>query len=247
METTKIIMGMPIIISIINATEADMDAVFDYFHTVDARFSTYKQESEMMRINRSELSLDECSIEMKEVLSLANETQKETGGYFSITRPDGMIDPSGIVKGWAIRNAAKFVEEWGYDNYFLNVGGDIQSKGFDSNGDVWTVGIRNPFKLNEIIKVVYPHGNGVATSGNYIRGDHIYNPHLMDDKELCDIVSLTVVAPDVYEADRFATAAFAMGKKGILFIENLEGFEGYMIDAKGIATMTTGFEKMTHD
>ena len=43
------------------------------------------------------------------------------------------------------------------------------------------------------------------------------------------------------EADRFATAAFAMGKDGILFIENLPGFEGYAIDAKGIATMASGF------
>jgi len=45
----------------------------------------------------------------------------------------------------------------------------------------------------------------------------------------------------VYEADRFATAAFAMGKKGILFIESLTGFEGYAVDNKGIATYTNGF------
>jgi thiamine biosynthesis lipoprotein len=45
----------------------------------------------------------------------------------------------------------------------------------------------------------------------------------------------------VLEADRFATAAFAMGKAGIAFIEQLPGFEGYTIDAQGIATMTSGF------
>jgi thiamine biosynthesis lipoprotein len=60
---------------------------------------------------------------------------------------------------------------------------------------------------------------------------------------LQDIVSLTVIGPNVYEADRFATAAFAMGKRGIYFIEQLPGFEGYMIDAAARATFTSGFER----
>ena len=56
-----------------------------------------------------------------------------------------------------------------------------------------------------------------------------------------DIVSLTVIGPNIYEADRFATAAFAMGKRGINFIETCPGLEGYMVDAAGMATETTGF------
>jgi thiamine biosynthesis lipoprotein ApbE len=64
-----------------------------------------------------------------------------------------------------------------------------------------------------------------------------------------DVVSLTVIGPNVYEADRFATAAFAMGKKGIYFIEQLPGFEGYMIDTSAQATYTSGFERyvLQHD
>ena len=54
-------------------------------------------------------------------------------------------------------------------------------------------------------------------------------------------VSVTVLGPNVYEADRFATAAFAMGPEGIHFIEELSGFEGYLIDKSGLATMTSGF------
>ena len=57
-----------------------------------------------------------------------------------------------------------------------------------------------------------------------------------------DIVSLTVIGPDVLEADRFSTAAFAMGKSGIHFIEDLPGFEGYVVDGAGIATQTSGFK-----
>jgi thiamine biosynthesis lipoprotein ApbE len=53
------------------------------------------------------------------------------------------------------------------------------------------------------------------------------------------------VGPDVCEADRFATGAFAMGEKGIRFIEERDGLEGYMIDKNGTATMTSGFSKYT--
>ena len=95
----------------------------------------------------------------------------------------------------------------------------------------------------EIIKVIYVSDEGVATSGTYIRGLHIYNPK--DHKPMDKIVSLTVIGPNVYEADRFATAAFAMGLDGINFIEKLPGFEGYIIDKGGVATVTTGFNKYT--
>ncbi len=60
---------------------------------------------------------------------------------------------------------------------------------------------------------------------------------------LVDVVSITIIGPNVFEADRFATAAFAMGRKGIQFIEELAGFEGYMIDAQACATYTSGFER----
>jgi len=237
-------MGMPATVEIVGGTQESLDAVFSYFNEVDARFSTYKQESEISKINRGEIKEPDYSSEMREIFALAEQTKKETGGYFSITTPGGSIDPSGIVKGWAIRGAATRAQAMGYHNYFLDIGGDIQSSGTDETGADWTVGIRNPFNRDEIVKAIRPLGRGIATSGTYIRGQHIYNPHA-PGQEIRDIVSLTVVGPDVYEADRFATAAFAMGKGGIAFIEALPGYEGYLIDGGGVATMTTGFESLT--
>jgi thiamine biosynthesis lipoprotein len=73
-----------------------------------------------------------------------------------------------------------------------------------------------------------------------MRGAHIYNPRDAAD-QLDEIVSLTVIGPDVLEADRMATAAFAMGRLGVYFIEALPDFEAYMIDRSGQATMTTHF------
>ncbi len=83
-------------------------------------------------------------------------------------------------------------------------------------------------------------GRGVATSGTYVRGQHIYDPHDRT-RPLTEIVGLTVVGPDILEADRFATAAFAMGRDGIVFIESMPGLEGYAIDKNGRATLTSGF------
>lgn len=234
-------MGMPIEIEIVGTeVQGVLDAAFSYLSVIDERFSTYKEGSEISRINRGELALAASSEEMQQVFAIAEKTKKETNGYFDITHPGGSIDPSGIVKGWAILNTAAIIRAAEYENYFVNAGGDIAMSGKNTEGKEWSVGIRNPFNIQEIIKVVYPYGKGIATSGSYIRGDHIYNPHAPEEK-IKEIVSITVIGPDVLEADRFATAAFAMGKKGIKFIEHLPGFEGYAIDAKGIATMTSGF------
>ena len=239
-------MGTPITIEVVDArakvgTIADL---FDYFTEIDERFSTYKPTSEIMQINRGEVLLADASSLMKEVFALAEKTKQKTNGYFDIMQPDGFIDPSGIVKGWAIFNAANILRAQGYTNFYIDAGGDIESAGVNEAGTAWSVGIKNPFKEDEIIKVLYPKGRGIATSGSYIRGSHIYNPHKPAD-DLSQVVSLTVLGPNVLEADRFATAAFAMGQKGISFIESLPGFEGYSIDDTGMATFTSNFESFT--
>lgn len=235
-------MGMPITVDILDAsaTEADIERVFAYFRYIDETFSTYKEESEISKINRGELSEEEYGDAVKTILALSEQTWQETQGYFDIEH-GGLIDPSGIVKGWAISQAAQMLKEAGFVNFYVDAGGDIQVAG-TNNGHAWRIGIRNPFNRTENVKVLTITDKGVATSGTAIRGQHVYNPY-QSEQPIQDIVSLTVIGPNVYEADRFATAAFAMGKRGIYFIERLEGFEGYMIDSSARATYTSGFER----
>ena len=243
MKQTRLMLGMPIIVEVVDASvkaEA-FDRIFDYFGYVDATFSTYKSASEISRINRGELLLKDASSDMQLIFALAEQTQQETNGYFDI-RNDGRIDPSGIVKGWAIYNAAQLLLNQGYENFYVDAGGDVQVMGKNAHEENWRLGIGNPFNLQESVKTLSLTNCGIATSGTYVRGDHIYNP-LQPDDPLDEIVSLTVIGPDVYEADRFATAAFVMGQEGIAFIEQLDGFEGYMIDKHGRATLTSGFNR----
>ncbi len=239
-------MGMPITVEICDASAGEFifDTIFSYFDYVDKKFSTYKDDSEITLINNNQLTEKDFSPDMREVFALSEETKKVTDGYFDIKLKNGKYNPSGLVKGWAIYNAAKLLKERGFKNFYVEAGGDIQVCGKSSQGQNWQVGIRNPFNQEEIIKVISLTDIGIATSGSYIRGDHIYNPH-DTDRVITEIVSLTVIGPNIYEADRFATAAFAMGKRGINFIESLPGFEGYMIDKTGIAIMTGGFKKYT--
>lgn len=241
MRATRVLMGMPISVEVVDAPgAAPIEAAFAYFEHVDQRFSPYRSDSEIAAINRGRLSPAGYSDAMREVLALAERTRRETGGFFDIRRRDGAIDPSGIVKGWAIRNAAAIVAAHGARDFFVDAGGDIQPSGRNPAGDEWSVGIRSPFDPDEIIKVVHPRGRGIATSGSYVRGQHIYDPH-RHDRPISDVVSLTVIGADVLEADRFATAAFAMGEDGILFIEQTAGLEGYAVDRHGRATLTSGF------
>jgi thiamine biosynthesis lipoprotein len=242
LRDTRLLMGMPITVEIVDSAPARlMDEVFAHFAAVDARFSVFKPDSEISALNQGRIAATEVSAEMQEVLALADRTRRETNGYFEIRRSDGLLDPCGIVKGWAVRDAAQLVRRSGVRDFFVDAGGDIQTGGKNGDGEDWKIGIRNPFNEREIIKAVTPKGRGIATSGTYVRGQHIYDP-LEPGRPIEDIVSLTVIGPDVLEADRFSTAAFAMGKAGIHFIEDLPGFEGYVVDADGIATQTSGFK-----
>jgi thiamine biosynthesis lipoprotein len=243
MKQTRAIMGMPITVEIVDATATNdiFDEIFGYFSYVDETFSTYKPDSEIMRINRGELAKTDWSDDVKTVFAMADETKQKTDGFFDIKKPDGSYDPSGIVKGWAIENAAAIATNAGFKNFFIDAGGDIQTSGVNAEGKPWSVGIKNPFKQDEVVKVLKASGDAVATSGTYVRGLHIYNPKTGAPAD--EIVSLTVAGGRICDADLIATAAFAMGKDGINFVERTPGFEGYAIDKDGMATMTSGFQK----
>lgn len=238
-------MGMPITVEIVGLQKDEglINEVFEYFDGVDQKFSTYKKESEITLINEKKIKPEDYSEEMKTVLSLCEKEKKETNGYFDINNK-GKLDPSGLVKGWAIYNAAEILKKNKIKNFYVEAGGDIQVWGKNANGKRWKVGIRNPFKISENVKIVRLNNEGMATSGTYLRGQHIYNPK-NKGALITEIVSLTVIGTNIYEADLKATSAFAMGKKGIYFIEDLPGFEAYVIDNQGIATYTSGFKKYT--
>ncbi|HEX5456704.1 MAG TPA: FAD:protein FMN transferase [Candidatus Saccharimonadales bacterium] len=244
MKQTELIMGMPITVEIAGSGDENLlKKVFDYFRYVDGKYSTYKEDSEISMINKG-LAEKNWSDEMKHVLKLCEDTKHQTMGYFDIEK-DGKLDPSGLVKGWAIRNAANLLKKHDAQDFYIDAGGDIQVSGVNADGELWKIGVRNPFNRSELIKSLRLKDGGIATSGTAVRGRHIYNPK-NTSKRPVEAVSLTVVGPDIYEADRFATAAFAMGPDGIHFIESLAGYEGYQVTNDKMATETSGLARYVH-
>ena len=242
MKEIRNIMTMPAVIEIVDAkaTPEIFEEIFDYLNSVDARFSIFKKDSEISLFNDGKILAEDLSADLKEILELCEKTKNETNGFFDI-RHNGKLDPTGMVKGWAIWKAGEILRQKGFKNFYIEIAGDIEIAGRNNEGKKWAIGIRNPFNRNEKVKVVYLSERGIATSGTYENGEHIYVPN--EDRKANEILSLTVIGKNIYEADRFATACFAMGREGINFIEKKPDLAGYMIDHAGIATFTSNFEQ----
>src|SRR5919112_4971373 len=117
------IMGMPIGI---DAPGVDVEPAFAWLREVDAVFSPYREDSEISRLDRGEIALADCRPEVDEVLMRCRALHAATGGYFSV-RPNGRLDPSGLVKGWAIDGAARKLAA--AERFCINAGGDVLVRG----------------------------------------------------------------------------------------------------------------------
>jgi FAD:protein FMN transferase len=226
------IMGMPIGIAVRDPWRVDVEPAFEWLRTVDATFSTYRDDSDISRLDRGELTIAECRPEVDEVLTRARELERATGGYFSV-RPAGRLDPSGLVKGWAIDGAAKKLGEAGAVTFCINAGGDVIVR-----GGPWRVGIRHPTRPDKLAAVLTVEDRAVATSGEYERGAHIVDPHT--GTRPTGLQSVTVVGPDLATADAYATAAFAMGADGPAWTASLPGYEALSITTDGKVLQTGG-------
>src|SRR4051812_46033442 len=153
------IMGMPIGIDARDQGGAAVDAAFDWLRQVDATFSTYREDSDISRLDRGELTLAECAPEVDAVLAECVVLRRATHGYFSV-RPAGRLDPSGLVKGWAVAGAARRLAEAGAERFCINAGGDVVAR-----GRPWRVGVRHPVEPDRLAAVLAVQDLAVATSG----------------------------------------------------------------------------------
>jgi thiamine biosynthesis lipoprotein len=235
-------MGMPIGIDVRDAhgVGAGVDAAFDWLRDVDAVFSTYREDSDISRLDRGEVNLAECRPEVDEVLTRCLALQRATGGFFSV-RPAGRLDPSGFVKGWAVAGAADRLAAAGAENFCINAGGDVVVRGRPQPDRLWRVGVRHPTDLERLAAVVAVEDLAVATSGQYERGAHIVDPYT--GRPPSGLLSVTLVGPDLATADAYATAAFAMGAAGPAWTTSLTGYDAMCITTERHVVSTPGFAR----
>jgi len=225
-----------------DAVQAALAEAVAGLHRVDAVFSTYRENSQISRLARDELTVAECDPEVAEVLELGAEAERTSDGWFSL-RYEGRLDPTGIVKGWAVERAARQLLRAGATGVSLNGGGDVQLLGTPGPQRPWRVGVADPLRPGGLAAVVSAAGASelaVATSGTAERGAHIVDPRT-GRSAVTDLVAVTVVAPSVTWADCWATAAFAMGsREGLRWLESLPDVEALLITAGDEVRCTGG-------
>jgi FAD:protein FMN transferase len=235
------IMGMPIVVDVRDLDDPGaVEPVFDWFRLVDATFSTYRDDSVVARLDRGELDAEDAPPDLREVLARCEELRLETGGYFDArARDPGRLNPSGLVKGWSVDRAAAILDELGSRNYAVNAGGDIRLCGGALPQQAWRVGIEHPRDRAQVAAVVEGRELAIATSGAYLRGEHVVDPHTRRPPE--GVLSVTIAGPDLATADAYATAAFAMGRKGPAWTARLRGYEALTILDDGRSLRTPEF------
>ncbi|MEY2398641.1 MAG: FAD:protein transferase [Actinomycetota bacterium] len=225
------------------------DDVFGWFHHVDDVFSTWRADTEISRLGRGELHLDDASSEVREVLDLCERVRAESGGAFDVrvgadprvTPREGLgpLDPSGLVKGWALKRAAALLRERGAHNFVINAGGDVVTGGRPARDEPWRVGVQHPSMRDRVAMVLGVTDMGVATSGRNERGDHIVDPRT--GLPATDVLAVTVVAADLALADGYATAALVLGHDGPAWLA-AHGLAAAVITNDGVVTSTAALD-----
>ena len=229
------VMGTEISIDVIDSHDRELiDELVRWFHHVDAEFSPYKDDSTITLIGRGELAPtdDDVSDDVREVLQRCGELNEESDGVFdvwSLPSPNGTrFDPCGYVKGWSVERAARYLRTNGVRDFLINAGGDVVAEGLDRGGLKWRVGIRHPADPLGLAMVLEVEGPlGIATSGSYERGAHIFDPRRNSPNT--ELASATVVGPNIAEADAFATTVYVMGIDGLQWLAERPGYSGCVI------------------
>ena len=238
----EMIMGTAIELTIVDApagvdVAALADRTFAWFHEVDHRFSTYKPDSEVSRVGRGELRIEDASPDLRTVVDACEQMRIATGGHFD-AYANRSFDPSGYVKGWSVQVASDRLSAAGIGNHCINAGGDIRVRGSGPDGGPWRIGIRHPWQLDKVAWVVAGTDLAIATSGTYERGLHVFDP--FRGEPVTYLRSVTVTGPDLAVADAYATAAMAMSERGPDWLAALDGYECAVITESGEAFRSEG-------
>jgi thiamine biosynthesis lipoprotein len=230
---------------------AVLDEVFAWFRRVDDLFSTWREDSEITRIGRGELLVEHASAEVAAVLALCDQVSIQSGGAFDITvgtdprvQPRlglGPLDPSGLVKGWGLDRAADLLHGHGVENFTINAGGDVITRGRPKPGEPWRIGIQHPWSRHAVAAVVAGTDLAIATSGRYERGEHIIDP--VTGGAPAGLMSATVIAATLALADGYATAAVVLGDGGMPWLAGLPNVEGMGITDAQCMVTTDGFAR----
>jgi len=159
--------------------------------------------------------------------------------------PGAKLNFNAIAQGYAVDAMAKVLDEAGIVHYYVELGGEVLTKGKNSQAEWWRIGIDKPSGENlerKLSAIVSLKNSAMVTSGNYRkyleidgqRYSHSLNPKTGYPVKH-NLLSTTILAPTAAEADAYATACMVMGlEKAKSFLEKNEQLEGVLIyDVEG--------------
>jgi thiamine biosynthesis lipoprotein len=124
------------------------------------------------------------------------------------TIPDLYCDLSSIAKGFGVDKVGLILEEHGYNNYMVEIGGEVRTSGYKKLNEKWRIGISTPLN-NDLQKILSISDISVATSGdylNYFEKNGIRYSHLIDPRNgkpiKHNLASVTVLAGNCKTADQ---------------------------------------------
>jgi thiamine biosynthesis lipoprotein len=252
-------MGMPVMFDICDPDFelSALQAAVDWLHWVDASFSTYRADSEISRFNRGELAPGGLHPDVAAVLARCAELNEESDGYFDIEAPyrpggaapeagrggPGSVEPSGLVKGWAVAGVVRILRDAGAENFLVNASGDVYAAGHPDGDSAWRVGIQHPRLPAEVALTLALRDAAVATSGTQARGEHITDP--FGERPPSGLLSVTITGDEIATADAYATAAFAMGaERAAAWCARLKGYDAALICDDETVLTTAGLAKL---
>lgn len=226
------VMGLPVSVTVrgpaARGTRANqlVQGLYAELRRVDRVFSTYRADSEVNLVRSGALARELASSEMREVLALCAQARALTGGCFDaeLPRPDGrrLLDPSGLVKGWAVERAAGALTSLAGHDWLVNAGGDVL--GHAEHGPAWRVAVEDPRRRDGIVAVLPLREGAVATSGAAARGQHLVDPRT-GEAASGQVLSATVMGPSLTWADVLATAAYVEGAAALVRLDALPSYE----------------------
>jgi thiamine biosynthesis lipoprotein len=221
-----------------DALAPSLRAAIHELHEADRIFSTYDPASALSRVGAGTLDLADAPRVISDVLELCRDARELSDGWFNPWGLAGGVDPTGYVKGWAAQRALEQLRSGPARAAMVNAAGDVVCYGVPRTGELFRVGIVDPFRPDSLVALVDLRA-ALATSGTYERGEHLIDPSTgRADHRLA---SASVSGPDLGMCDALATALSVAGEEMLAIIDSLAGYEAFIVGLDRTRRWTTGF------
>jgi thiamine biosynthesis lipoprotein len=240
------VMGMPVSLALRGVhrdsrlARRAWEAVTADLRRADEVFSTYRADSWVSRFNRGEAPAPTPLVE--EVLAIGEAAERESEGAFSVhlVGSDGRawLDPSGVVKGWAVERAARHLLSLPGTDFCLAVAGDMRCHVTSATSPAWRIGMTDPMATTRLLATVEVRDGGLATSGTSARGGHVLDGRT--GRPVVGLAQVTVVADTLTAADVAATTALALGHDAVPWLEARPRTRAWVIPDDGSPMVRLG-------